>query len=151
MSEILDHNSTLEVHDAGGEEATITRREVIRFLQDNVVAIHDHAWGDGDIFAEYRCRPGSCSLSDKRFRMLRHTQARFYCSNSADKLKGAFHMGGSHPLLMNETAHLHLHLRCRCRSVRQETWRITLVMTLCLESETDPRRLFHVKHLCYVI
>ena len=84
--EILDYNATLDIRDAVGEETTITRREVIRFLQDNVVAIHDHAWGDGDIFAEYRCRPGSCSLSDKRFRMLRQTQARFYCSNSTDKL-----------------------------------------------------------------
>ena len=56
--EILDYNSTLEIQYANGEEATVTRREVIRFLQDNVVAIHDHAWRDGDIFAEYHCRPG---------------------------------------------------------------------------------------------
>ena len=27
-------------------------------LQDNVGAIHDHAWGDGELFAEYYCPPG---------------------------------------------------------------------------------------------
>ena len=41
-----------------GEKAILTRREVVRFLQDNVVAIHDHAWGDGELFAKYSCQPG---------------------------------------------------------------------------------------------
>ena len=58
MYEILDYDATLELLDQTGEEATFTRREEIRFLQDNVVAIHDHAWGDGQIFAGYRCQPG---------------------------------------------------------------------------------------------
>ena len=57
MYEILDCSSLLDIHDASGEEATLTRREVIRFLQDNVVVIHDYAWGDGELFAEYQCRP----------------------------------------------------------------------------------------------
>ena len=43
---------------ATGEKATISRRQVIRFLQDNIVAIHDHAWGDGKLFAKYHCQPG---------------------------------------------------------------------------------------------
>ena len=58
MYQILEYDSTLEVQDVNGEEATITPRKVIRFLQDNVVAIHDHAWGDGELFAEYTCQPG---------------------------------------------------------------------------------------------
>lgn len=58
MYEILDYNSKLEIMDPEGKTAILTRHEVIRFLQDNVVAIHDHAWGDGDIFAEYNCQPG---------------------------------------------------------------------------------------------
>ena len=58
MYEILDYDSTLEILDPKGEKSVLTRREVIRFLQNNVVAIHDHAWGDGDIFAAYRCQPG---------------------------------------------------------------------------------------------
>ena len=57
MYEILDYESTLEIVDARGDTAVLRRREVIRFLQDNVVAIHDHAWGDGQIFADYSCQP----------------------------------------------------------------------------------------------
>ena len=58
MYEILDYNSTLDIRDVKGEEARITRRETIRFLQDNVVAIYDHVWGDGGLFVEYICQPG---------------------------------------------------------------------------------------------
>lgn len=59
MYEILDYDATLEIMDPEGKEAWLIRHQVIRFLQDNVVAIHDHAWGEGDnIFAEYHCQPG---------------------------------------------------------------------------------------------
>ena len=58
LYEILDYDATLEIVDTLGKEAVLTRRETIRFLQDNVVAIHDHAWGDGEIFARYKCQPG---------------------------------------------------------------------------------------------
>ena len=58
MYAILDYDSALDILDREGEKAIITRRQVIRFLQDNVVAIHDHAWGDGELFAEYKCQPG---------------------------------------------------------------------------------------------
>ncbi len=58
MYEVLEYNSTLEIMDPGGKAARLTRHEVIRFLQDNVVAIHDHAWGDGELFANYECQPG---------------------------------------------------------------------------------------------
>ena len=54
MYEILDYRSTLDLSDATGEKAHISRRQVIRFLQDNIVAIHDHAWGDGKLFARVR-------------------------------------------------------------------------------------------------
>ena len=43
--EILDYDSTLDIRDPQGAKAILTRREEIRFLQDNIVAIHDHAWG----------------------------------------------------------------------------------------------------------
>lgn len=45
MYEILDYDSTLDILDPNGETAILIRREVIRFLQNNVVAIHDHYWG----------------------------------------------------------------------------------------------------------
>ena len=58
MYEILDYDATLEIQDSKGKKAVLTRREVIRFLQDNVVAVHDHTWGDGQLFAKYQCQPG---------------------------------------------------------------------------------------------
>jgi hypothetical protein len=58
MFEILEYQATLEIMDPNGEEAVLTRQEVIRFLQDNVVAIYDVAWGDGEILADYQCQPG---------------------------------------------------------------------------------------------
>ena len=58
MYEILDYDATLKIVDRRGKKAILTRRELIRFRQDNIVAIHDHAWGDGDLFADYKCQPG---------------------------------------------------------------------------------------------
>ena len=58
LYEILEYDTTLEILDSKGKLAVLTRREMIRFHQDNVVAIHDHAWGDGELFAQYRCQPG---------------------------------------------------------------------------------------------
>jgi len=56
--EILDYDSTLDIRDPKGVRAVLTRSEEIHFLQDNIVAIHDHAWGDGELFAKYQCQPG---------------------------------------------------------------------------------------------
>ena len=56
--EILSYDAVLELQDPEGHEATLTRCEHIRFLQDNIIAVHDHAWGNGEIFAEYICQPG---------------------------------------------------------------------------------------------
>ena len=57
--EILDYRGRLELLDGEGREAVVTRREKIRVLQDNVVALVDHAWGPGSQFATYECRPGT--------------------------------------------------------------------------------------------
>ena len=62
MYEILDYDATLEIKDPVGKKAVLTRRQMVRFLQDNVVGIHDHAWGDGRLFAEFCCQPGVPAL-----------------------------------------------------------------------------------------
>jgi hypothetical protein len=55
----VDHYSaTLEILDSKGKRAIYTKREQIRFLRDQAFAIQDQAWGDGNIFADYRCSPG---------------------------------------------------------------------------------------------
>ena len=56
--EVLEYESTLELKDALGKRATFHKREKIRYLQDNVIAYQDQAWGDGKILIGYRCSPG---------------------------------------------------------------------------------------------
>jgi hypothetical protein len=58
MYEILDYDSTLELLDAKGKSALSRRRQRVRFLQDDVIAFQDHAWGEGELFAKYRVAPG---------------------------------------------------------------------------------------------
>jgi hypothetical protein len=58
MYEILEYDSTLTINDSTGRDARLERREWIKLLQDNVVAIHDHAWGDGELYARHQCQPG---------------------------------------------------------------------------------------------
>lgn len=59
MYEILDYDSTLEILDAKGETAIFRKRQKAKFLQDNILAFQDYAWGEGDIFKHYTCSPGT--------------------------------------------------------------------------------------------
>jgi len=54
MYEVLDYESTLELRDRTGKSATFKKREEVRYLQDNVVAYQDQAWGEGEILANCR-------------------------------------------------------------------------------------------------
>jgi len=64
MYEVLEYESTLELKDRGGKRATFKKREKVRYLQDNVIAYQDQAWGDGEILVNYRnCFGWSKSLS----------------------------------------------------------------------------------------
>ena len=58
MYEVLDYETTLELHDAKGTKATLRKREKVLYLQDNIIAYQDQAWGDGEILLAYRCTPG---------------------------------------------------------------------------------------------
>jgi hypothetical protein len=58
MYEALEYDAQLELLDTKGEKAVFHKRERVRYLQDNIVAYLDKAWGDGNIFADYRCSPG---------------------------------------------------------------------------------------------
>jgi hypothetical protein len=58
MYEVLDFQTKLTIHDPKGRRATLTKYERVRFLQDNVIAYQDQAWGDGKILQNYRCSPG---------------------------------------------------------------------------------------------
>jgi hypothetical protein len=58
MYEILEYDSVLELKDHKGHVAVLERRQKVRFLQDNIIAFEDQAWGEGEIFSEYQCSPG---------------------------------------------------------------------------------------------
>lgn len=57
--EILDYDATLVLHDARGAKATFRRKQNIRFLQNGVSAILDHAWGDGILLTNYHNTAGT--------------------------------------------------------------------------------------------
>jgi hypothetical protein len=48
----------LEILDSRGKESVFCKTEVVRFLQDNIIAFQDQAWGDGEILLDYQCSPG---------------------------------------------------------------------------------------------
>jgi hypothetical protein len=56
--EVFDYETTLELKDKKGLKALVKKYEKVRYLQDNVAAFQDQAWGDGKILVNYRCSPG---------------------------------------------------------------------------------------------
>jgi len=56
--EVLDYESTLEIHNRKGTRATFKKRKKIKYLQNNIIAYHDHAWGDGEILLDYNTSRG---------------------------------------------------------------------------------------------
>jgi hypothetical protein len=59
LYEVLEYESTLELKDREGKKAAFRKREKVRYLQNNVIAYQDQAWGDGEILLNYRCTPGT--------------------------------------------------------------------------------------------
>lgn len=57
--EVLDYEYQIELKDKEGNNASIKKREKIRYLQDNISTYQDWAWGDKKIFLNYRCSPGT--------------------------------------------------------------------------------------------
>ncbi len=57
--EVLRYECTLELRDPKGMQADIHKREKVRYLQDYVNTFQDQAWGNGQIFLNYRCSPGT--------------------------------------------------------------------------------------------
>jgi hypothetical protein len=45
LYEVLEYEATLELEDQGGKRATFKKREKVRYLQDNIIAYRDQAWG----------------------------------------------------------------------------------------------------------
>ena len=58
MYEVLNYETTLEILDVKGKDAILTKTEEVRFLQNNIIAFQDQAWGRGRILIDYKCKPG---------------------------------------------------------------------------------------------
>jgi hypothetical protein len=56
--EVLDYESTLELLNRSGTKAVFKKDKRVRYLQDDVIAYQDHAWGDGEILLNYRTNRG---------------------------------------------------------------------------------------------
>jgi len=58
MYEVLNYETTLEILDTKGKDAILTKTEEVRFMQNNIIAFQDQAWGRGKILIDYKCKPG---------------------------------------------------------------------------------------------
>ena len=58
LYEVLEYESTLELLESSGKLARFSKRQKVRYLQNNIIAYQDQAWGDGEILINYRCSPG---------------------------------------------------------------------------------------------
>lgn len=56
--EVLEHEATLELLGRSGKKARVYKKQRVRYVQDNVLAFQDQAWGDGEILLNYQCTPG---------------------------------------------------------------------------------------------
>lgn len=58
LYEFLEYDADLDLLDPSGQTAIFHKRERVRFLQNHIIAFEDFAWGDGQIFADYKVSPG---------------------------------------------------------------------------------------------
>ncbi len=54
----MDYGIRLELKDPEGKQALVHKREKVKYLQNNIIAFQDQAWGDGKILQNYQCTPG---------------------------------------------------------------------------------------------
>lgn len=55
---VLDYEAALELRDKHGHKAFVSKYEKVQYLQDDVIAFQDQAWGDGKVLKNYCCKPG---------------------------------------------------------------------------------------------
>lgn len=56
--ETMDYESTLELLNPSGTKARFSKHKKIRYLQNNIIAYQDYAWGDGKMLLNYRTNRG---------------------------------------------------------------------------------------------
>ena len=58
MYDVLEYETTLELKERRGAKARFSKRQKVKYQQNNIIAYQDQAWGDGEILLNYRCSPG---------------------------------------------------------------------------------------------
>jgi hypothetical protein len=58
LFENLAYESTLDLHDASGQSATVRKQQRLRLLQNDITAFEDIAYGEGNTLAAYAVTPG---------------------------------------------------------------------------------------------
>ncbi len=58
LYEVLNYDAVLELLDTEGRDAVYTKRQTVRFLQNQVTSWYDYGWGNGIAFAEHEVSPG---------------------------------------------------------------------------------------------
>jgi hypothetical protein len=56
--EVLEQRRTVTLRDPQGRVATVDTTQRVRFRQNHVTALTEYAWGEGQLYADYRCTPG---------------------------------------------------------------------------------------------
>jgi hypothetical protein len=56
--ETIELEQEFDLYDATGAEAIRSLHRTVRFLQNDVLAIRDYTWGDGQLNVDYECSPG---------------------------------------------------------------------------------------------
>lgn len=58
MYDVLQLESILTICDPKGKIAQVNKHQKVRYMQNNIIAFQDLAWGDGKILLNYKCSPG---------------------------------------------------------------------------------------------
>lgn len=66
MYEVLEYEAVYELKDKRGKRAHFSKRQRVRYLQNNIISYLDQAWGDGEILLNYQCSPG---VESDRYRL----------------------------------------------------------------------------------
>lgn len=58
LYKVREHEVQLTLLDNEGRQAAYSKQQRVVFLHNEITAIQDQAWGDGDFLADYKCSPG---------------------------------------------------------------------------------------------
>lgn len=59
MYEVLEYEAVYDLKDIQGKNTHFSKRQRVRYLQNNIISYLDQAWGDGEILLNYQCSPGT--------------------------------------------------------------------------------------------